>query len=141
MSALLTKTRHIYTKNKNKNKKITYLEEIVNTRVLKILQRHVVEGGHIHIRHRRHEPLPSQVLISKKVLRNFFTRLRRGGCVDCGRDLLRRRVLRLRVKIKYLHWRLLIKDERSGSDILGLRQLVFFLLTTPTWEITQINPR
>ena len=76
MSALLTKTRHIYTKNKNKNKKITYLEEIVNTRVLKILQGHVVVGCHIRIRHCRYEPLLSQVLVSKKVLRNFFRRLR-----------------------------------------------------------------
>ena len=113
----------------------------MNTRVLKIFQRHIVTGWHICVCHCRREPLLSQVLISKKVLRNFFGRERRGGCVDCGRDLLRQRILRLWIKIENLHWRPLIRDERSRFDVLRLGWLVLLLPTTPTWEITQVNPR
>ena len=113
----------------------------MNTRVLKVFQRHIVAGWHIRVRHRRRKPLPSQVLISKKVLRNFFGRVRRCGCVDCGRDLLGRRILRLWIKIENLHWRPLIRDKRSKFDVLRLGWLVLFLPTTPTWEITQVNPR
>ena len=108
MFALLTKTRYIYTKKKKK----------IN----------LPWRDREHQSHRHHEPLPSRVLVSKKMLRNFFRRLRQGGCMDYGRDLLIRRVLRLRVKVKYLHWGLLIRDERSGFDVLGLGRLVFFRL-------------
>ena len=44
--------------------------------------------------------------------------------MDCGWDLLGRRVLRLRVK--YLHWGLLVRDERNGLDVLRLGRPVFF---------------
>ena len=96
----------------------------MDTRVLKILQGHVVASRHIRICHRHCEPFPSQVLIPKKVLRNFHRRLRQGGCVDCGWDFLRRRVLGL--QIKYLHWGLLIRDERNGLDVLRLGRPMFF---------------
>ena len=92
----------------------------MNTRVLEVFQRHFVAGSHIHIRHRRRESLPSQVLISQKVLRNFFGRERRCGCMDCGRDLLRRSILGLWIKSEDLHWRLLIRDGRRRFDVLRL---------------------
>ena len=101
---------------------------IVNNRVLKIFQRHVVTGWHFHVCHRRREPLPSQVLISKKVLRNFFGRVRRGGCMDCGRDLLRRRILGLWVKIENLYWDPWLETRGVDLTSWGLDDLCFFSL-------------
>ena len=40
----------------------------MNTRVLKVFQRRIVAGKHIHVCHRRRESLPGQVLISQKVI-------------------------------------------------------------------------
>ena len=109
--------------------------------MLKVSQRHIVVGKHISICHRHRESFPSQVLISQEVLRNFFGRKRRYGYVDCGRDLLGRRILRFWIKIEDLHWRSLIRDKRSRFDVLRLGWLMLFLPTMPTWEITQVNPR
>ena len=113
----------------------------MNTRVLKVSQRHIVAGRHIHVRHCRRKSLPSQVLISQEVLRDFFGKERRCGCMDWGQDLFGRRILRLWIKIKDLHWRPLIRDGRSRFDVLRLDWLVLFLPATPTWEITQVNPQ
>ena len=113
----------------------------MNTRVLKVFQRHIVAGRHIHVRHRRRESLSSQVLISQKVLRNFFGRERRCGCMDYGWDLFGRKILGLWIKSEDLHWRPLIRDWRRRFDILRLGGLMFFLPTTPTWEVTQVNSR
>ena len=113
----------------------------MNTRVLKVFQRHVVAGSHIYVCHRHRESLPGQVLISQKVLRNFFGRERRCGCMDYGRNFLGRRILGLWIKSKDLHWRPLIRDGRRRFDVLRLGWLMFFLPTTPTWEVTQVNSR
>ena len=113
----------------------------MNTRVLKVFQRHIVAGRHVHIRHHRHESLPGQVLISQEVLRNFFGRERRCGCMDYGRDLLGRRILGLWIKSEDLHWRPMIRDGRRRFEVLRLGGLMFFLPTTLTWEVTQVNSR
>ena len=113
----------------------------MNTRVLKVFQRHIIAGRHIRVRHRRCKSLLSHVLISQEVLRNFFGRERRCGCMDGGRDLLGWRILGLWIKIEDLHWRPLIRDRKRRFDVLRLGWLIFFLPTTPTWEITQVNPQ
>ena len=56
--------------------KITYLEEIMNSRMLKFLQGHVMASNHVLISHSLLKTFLSQILIFNKVHRNPLRRLR-----------------------------------------------------------------
>ena len=112
----------------------------MDTRMLKILQGLVVTSTHVHVSHYRQEPLPGQVLVPQKVLRNFLESSRRGGCVNHGRDLPGQRILWLRIKSEDLHRGLQTRGRRR-LDTLKFGRLVLLILPSYAWEVTQVHPR
>ena len=56
---------------------ITYLEEIVNTRMFNVFQRYVIACSHVLISHGLLKPFPSQIFIFNNIHRNPLRRLRR----------------------------------------------------------------
>ena len=54
---------------------ITYLEEIMNTRMFKVFQGHVIACSHVLISHSLLKTLPSQIFIFNKVHGNPLRRL------------------------------------------------------------------
>ena len=67
-----------------------YLEEIMNTRVFKVFQRHVIACSYVLTRHSLLKTFPNQVIIFNKVHRNPLRRLGRGRSNDLEQNDLRR---------------------------------------------------
>ena len=58
--------------------KITYFEEIMNNKMFKFLQGHVIACSHVLISHGLLKLFPSQIFIFNKIHRNPLRRLKRG---------------------------------------------------------------
>ena len=97
-----TKRTRLKKKKKKKRKEFTHLKKVMNTRVLKVLQRHVIACCHVLVRYSHPKPLLSQILILKKVLRNSSRRLRRSRRFCHGWDLHRRRILGVQIGVQNL---------------------------------------
>ena len=71
---------------KTRRGKRDYLEKIMNIRMLKLFQGHVVARSHVLTSYNVFKPLPSQVFIFQKVHRDPLGRLGRGGSSGLGRS-------------------------------------------------------
>ena len=72
--------------SKTRRGKSDYLEKIMNTRMLKFFQGHVIAHSHVLTSYSLFKPLPSQVLIFQKVHRDPLGRLRQDGSSGLGRS-------------------------------------------------------
>ena len=102
----------------------------MNTRVLELLQRHVIACRHVLVNHNLLEALPSQVFIFNKILRNSSRRLRRGKHLGFGWSIHRRRISRLKINVMNLDRGLLgRKDRKVGLTTSGLDDLCLTLFS------------
>ena len=114
--------------------KITYLEEIMKSRMLKFLQGHVIAGSHILISHSLLKTFPSQILFFNKVHRNPLRRMRQGRHSGLGQsDFNGNR----RVYIK--DWDGQLRCRKARLNNLRFGRPMLRLLSSMTGKISQIK--
>ena len=117
---------------------ITYLEEIMNSRMFKFLQGHVIACSHILISHGLLKPFLSQIFIFNKIHRNPLRRLRRGRCSGLGRGDFNghRRVYNMDLD----GWLRCRRNREARLDNPRLRQpMLHLLVSSMTGRISQIQ--
>ena len=111
-----------------------YLEKIMNTRVLKLFQGHVIARSHILASYSLFKPLPSQVFILQKVHRDPLGRLGWGRSSGLGRSDINKDGW---VNINNLDGRLGGRKIRPSNLRPG--QFVLHLLSLTTGKVSQIQ--
>ena len=80
--------REMWNVTRRNEKKImnTYLEKIMNSRVFKFFQGHVIAHSHVLVSHGPLKPFPSKIFIFKKIHGNSSRRLGWGSYYRLGRS-------------------------------------------------------
>ena len=113
--------------------KSDYLEKIMNTKMLKFFQGHVIARCHVLTSYNLLKPLPSQVLIFQKVHRNISRRLRRGG-----RSGLSWSDFNGNGRVNIKNWDRQLEGGKTRLDNPKPRQPMLRLLPSTTGKVSQV---